>query len=126
MLSAVGVHAALMMVDSERGVVDPDAPSFVGNHMITAIEVPKGYSSPRLHSVVTADTGRHYLIFDPTWEKTPFGQLEHGLQGSYGILMEGADTQVIATACARSGAQYHPAHSHLPPRCRRRSERNSD
>src|SRR6202044_230416 len=30
-----------------------------------------------------------------TWEKTPFGQLEHGLQGSYGILMEGADSQAI-------------------------------
>ncbi len=95
MLSAVGVHSALMMVDSERGVVDPNAPSLVGNHMIAAIEVPKGYSSPRLHSVVTSATGRHYLIFDPTWEKTPFGQLEHGLQGSYGILLEGAETQAI-------------------------------
>jgi hypothetical protein len=95
MLSAVGVHAALMMVDSERGVVDPEAPSLVGNHMIAAIEVPKGYDSPRLRSVVTAQTGRRYLIFDPTWEKTPFGQLEHELQGSYGVLMEGADSQVI-------------------------------
>jgi len=95
MLSAVGVHSALMMVDSERGVVDPEAPSLVGNHMIAAIEVPKGYDSPRLRSVVTAQTGRRYLIFDPTWEKTPFGQLEHELQGSYGVLMEGADSQVI-------------------------------
>jgi hypothetical protein len=95
MLSTVGVHAALMMVDSERGVIDPEAPSIVGNHMITAIEVPKGYESPRLHSVVTAASGRRYLIFDPTWEKTPFGQLEHGLQGSYGILMEGAESQAI-------------------------------
>jgi len=95
MLSAVGVHSALMMVDSERGVVDPDAPSLVGNHMIAAIEVPKDYTSPRLRSVVTANSGRRYLIFDPTWEKTPFGQLEHELQGSYGILMEGPDSQVI-------------------------------
>jgi hypothetical protein len=95
MLSTVGIHSALMMVDSERGVVDPDAPSLVGNHMIAAIEVPKGYASPRLRSLVTAKTGRVYLIFDPTWEKTPFGQLEHGLQGSYGILMEGADSQAI-------------------------------
>ena len=95
MLSAVGIHAALMMVDSERGVVDPDAPSLVGNHMIAAIEVPKGYDSPQLHSVVTANTGRRYLIFDPTSEKTPFGQLEHELQGGYGILMEGADSQAI-------------------------------
>jgi hypothetical protein len=84
-----------MMVDTHRGFVDPDAPSLDGDHMIAAIEVPKGYSSPRLHSVVTAQTGRQYLIFDPTWDKTPFGQLEHELQGSFGVLMEGAETQAI-------------------------------
>ena len=96
MLSTVGIHAALVMVDTERGVVDPDAPSLVGDHMITGIEIPAGYTSPRLHSVVTGKTGRRYLIFDPTWDKTAFGQLEHNLQGGYGILMEGADSQAIA------------------------------
>ena len=96
MLSTVGVHSALLMVDSRRGVIDPDAPSIVGNHMVTAIEVPKGYDSQKLRSVVIAKTGRRYLIFDPTWDKTPFGQLEHNLQGSYGVLMEGSDSQVIA------------------------------
>jgi hypothetical protein len=95
MLSSVGIHSALMMVDSERGVVDPDAPSIWGNHMIGAIEIPKGYESPKLHSVVTAKTGKRYLIFDPTWYLTPFGQLEDNLQGSYGILLEGKDSQVI-------------------------------
>ena len=96
MLSTVGIHAALVMVDTERGVVDPDAPSLLGDHMITGIEIPSGYTSPRLHSVVTAKSGRRYLIFDPTWDKTAFGQLEHNLQGGYGILMEAADTQAIA------------------------------
>jgi len=95
MLSTVGVHGALVMVDHRRGVVDPDAPSIVGDHMIAAIEIPKGYSSPKLRSVVTAKTGRQYLIFDPTSEKTAFGQLEHNLQGGYGVLMEGSDSQVI-------------------------------
>jgi hypothetical protein len=96
MLSSVGIHSALMMVDDRRGVIVPNAPSLVGNHMIAAIEIPKGYDSPHLRSVITAQTGRRYLIFDPTWEKTPFGQLEHELQGSYGVLMEGADSQVVA------------------------------
>ncbi|HEX3967763.1 MAG TPA: DUF3857 and transglutaminase domain-containing protein [Edaphobacter sp.] len=95
MLSSIGVHGALVMVDSRRGVIDPDAPSIVGNHMIAAIEIPKGYTSPRLRSVVTSKTGRQYLIFDPTWEKTAFGQLEHNLQGGYGVLVEGSDSQVI-------------------------------
>lgn len=95
MLSSVGIHAALMMVDTERGVVDPDAPSLMGNHMIAAIEIPEGYQSKSLRSVVTAKNGHRYLIFDPTWDMTPFGQLEHNLQGGYGILLEGPDTQSI-------------------------------
>jgi Domain of Unknown Function with PDB structure (DUF3857)/Transglutaminase-like superfamily len=95
MLSSVGIHSALLMVDTRRGVVDPAAPSTYGNHMIAAIEIPKGYNSPRLRSVVIAKTGKRYLIFDPTWDKTPFGQLEHNLQGGYGILMEDGDSQAI-------------------------------
>lgn len=95
MLSSIGIHSALLMVDTERGVIDPDAPSIMGNHMIGAIEIPKEYQSPKLRSVVTAKTGKRYLIFDPTWELTPFGQLEDNLQGSYGVLMEGAHSQVI-------------------------------
>lgn len=96
MLSSVGIHSALMMVDTSRGVIDPDAPSIVGNHMIAAIEIPQGYSSPKLHSIITAKNGHQYLIFDPTWDKTPFGQLEHGLQGSYGLLLEGDQSQIVA------------------------------
>ena len=95
MLSTVGIHSALVMVDTQRGVVDPDAPSIYGDHMIAAIEIPKGYSSPKLHSVITAKTGRQYLIFDPTWEKTAFGQLEYNLQGGYGLLIEGPDSQIV-------------------------------
>jgi hypothetical protein len=95
MLSNVGVHSALVMVDHRRGVVDPDAPSIVGDHMIAAIEIPQGYTSPKLRSVVTTKSGRRYLIFDPTWEKTAFGQLEHNLQGGYGVLVEGTDSQLI-------------------------------
>jgi hypothetical protein len=95
MLSSVGIHSALVMVDTERGVVDPEDPSIAGNHMIAAIEIPAGYESPKLHSVVTAKTGKRYLIFDPTWYLTPFGQLEDNLQGSYGVLMEGDESQII-------------------------------
>ena len=95
MLSTLGVHGALVMVDHRRGVVDPDAPSIVGDHMIAAIEIPEGYNSTKLRSVVTAKSGHRYLIFDPTWEKTAFGQLEHNLQGGYGVLLEGSDSQII-------------------------------
>jgi len=95
MLSTVGIHSTLVMVHTERGVVDRDAPSIVGNHMIAAIEIPAGYDSPKLHSVVKTSSGRRYLIFDPTWEKTPFGQLEYNLQGGIGLLVEGGESQAI-------------------------------
>jgi hypothetical protein len=95
MLADVGIHSALMMVDTERGVVDPNDPSIQGDHMIGAIQIPDGYQSPKLRSVVTAKNGKRYLIFDPTWYETPFGQLEDNLQGSYGVLLEGVSSQVI-------------------------------
>jgi len=95
MLSSVGIHSALMMVDDRRGVVDPDAPSILGDHMIGAIEIPVGYNSPKLRSVITAKTGKRYLIFDPTWDKTPFGQLEHELQASYGVLFEKNSSEIV-------------------------------
>jgi hypothetical protein len=48
-----------------------------------------------LRAVVTARTGKHYLIFDPTDTYTPIGLLGFHLQGSYGILVAGNDSQVI-------------------------------
>jgi hypothetical protein len=95
MLASVGIHSDIVLVDTARGAIDSEAPSTEGNHAIAAIEIPHGYESPRLHSVVTAKTGRRYLIFDPTWTYTPFGQLEDNLQGSYGVLVEGAESQIV-------------------------------
>ena len=95
MLSSVGIHSAIMIVDDKRGVIDPAAPSIVADHAIGAIEVPVGYNSPKLRSLVTAKSGRRYLIFDPTWEKTAFGQLENNLQGSYGMLMEAQNSEIV-------------------------------
>ena len=95
MLDAVGVRSTWVMVDTERGVVDPHTPSLIGNHMIAAIEIPKGYDNPLLKAVVTARTGKRYLIFDPTNEYVPIGMLPTYEQGSYGILMADADTQAI-------------------------------
>jgi hypothetical protein len=95
MLSAVGIHSTWVMVDSDRGYVTPDLPSMSGDHMIAAIQLPGGYSSPRLHSLVTTKSGKHFLIFDPTSTYTPFGTLEPILQGGYGILVDGNDSQLI-------------------------------
>ncbi|HET7346288.1 MAG TPA: DUF3857 domain-containing protein [Acidobacteriaceae bacterium] len=95
MLDAVGIRATWVGVDTHRGRIDPGAPSLLGNHAITAIEIPKGYENPRLQAVVRAKTGRRYLIFDPTNTFVSIGQLPLYLQGGYGMLAAGEDSQVI-------------------------------
>jgi len=96
MLQAAGIRAHYLQVDGDRGVMDPDAPSLYSDHIITAIEIPEGMKDPRLMAVVTAKDGKRYLIFDPTNERTPVGNLPSYLQGGYGLLAAGASSQIIA------------------------------
>jgi hypothetical protein len=95
MLQVVGIKAYYVAVDDRRGVVDPDAPSSYGDHMITAIEVPADVKDPRLQAVVTGSDGKRYLIFDPTNERTPVGNLPYYEQAGYGLLSAGPASQVI-------------------------------
>lgn len=95
MLQAIGVRAHYLLVDSERGVIDPREPSLWGDHMITAIELPPGESDPRLMARVKTTDGKELLIFDPTDEETPVGLIRGQLQGGYGDLADGAGSQVI-------------------------------
>ena len=96
MLQVAGIHAFYVPVDDRRGIVDPDDPSLFGNHMITAIEIPAGVDDARLMAIVKAKDGKRYLIFDPTNERTPVGNLPSYEQGSYGTLAAGASSQIIA------------------------------
>ncbi len=95
MLQAIGIRAYYLHVDSARGVIDPREPSLIGNHMITAIELPQGENDPRLMARVKAVNGKTLLIFDPTDETTPVGLVRAQLQGAYGNLSNGADSQVL-------------------------------
>ncbi len=96
MLQAIGIHAVYVALDDRRGVVDPDEPSLVGNHMITAIEIPPDVEDPHLKAIVKAKDGKRYLIFDPTNEHTAIGNLPYYLQGGYATLAAGPASQVIA------------------------------
>lgn len=96
MLETVGIHANSLSVDSRRGLIDPDAPSLFANHMITAIEIPADVQDQRLRAIVKASDGKRYLIFDPTDERTPVGNLRSSLQGSFGYLAAGAASQIVA------------------------------
>ena len=95
MLQVIGVRAYYFHVDSRRGVIDPDEPSLVGNHMITAIELPDGNNDARLLARVKAGNGKTLLIFDPTDEVTPVGLIRSDLQGAYGNISNGEYSQVL-------------------------------
>jgi hypothetical protein len=95
MLDAAGIRAHSLSVDHRRGFVDPAAPSRFGDHMITAIELPDGESDPRLLALVKASNGKTLLIFDPTDEKTPVGLISTNLQGGWGYLANGSDSQIL-------------------------------
>ena len=95
MLASVGINATWVMVDTDRGFVDPALPSISGNHMITAIEIPAGYKNPVLQALVNHGTNRQYLIFDPTDQYTPVGEIRPQLQGSYGLLVDGNQSEII-------------------------------
>jgi len=95
MLQVADIPAYYMPVDHRRGVVDPENPSLLGDHMITAIEIPSNLDDPRLKAIVKAKDGKRYLIFDPTDERTPVGNLPSNEQGSYGTLVNGAASQIV-------------------------------
>ena len=95
MLQAVGIQAYYVPTDDRRGVVDPDDPSFYGDHMIAAIKIPADVNNPRLMAVVKLPSGARFLVFDPTNERTPVGSLPDYEQGGYGILADGDASRVV-------------------------------
>jgi transglutaminase-like putative cysteine protease len=95
MLNSIGVRATYVLVDTRRGFVDADVPSIDSNHAIAAIEVPEGYTDARLRTIVKTRSGQRFLIFDPTNQYVPLGLLPNYLQGSFGTLVNGVNSQAI-------------------------------
>ena len=95
MLKEAGIDSEYVLVDSERGVVKPDVPSTLFNHAILAIDLPKDVSPNAYSSISTTASGTRYLIFDPTDEYTPVGDLRTALQGSYGLLVTKSGGELI-------------------------------
>jgi hypothetical protein len=97
MLHEVGIESDYVIISTHRGVVHPDMPSPAFNHVILAIEVPAGVSTDQYPAMVTGKSGKHYLIFDPTDEYTPLGELRGDLQDSYALLVAGGYGELIHT-----------------------------
>ena len=89
MLHEIGVDSYYVVINAERGSVAADTPAHVGafDHMILAIKLPDGVSSPLLVATVQHPRLGKLLFFDPTNEMTPFGQIGGYLQANYGLLV---------------------------------------
>ncbi|HEY1461873.1 MAG TPA: DUF3857 domain-containing protein [Terriglobales bacterium] len=97
MLEQVGIHSDYVLINTERGIVAPEAPSSFFNHAILAIEIPQGTNLDGYYSVIKSSTGQQYMIFDPTDEFTPAGNLRPDLQGTYALLVTNKGGEVIHT-----------------------------
>lgn len=97
MLHEAGINSEYILIDSKRGVVDPNVPSSLGDHVIIAIELPRDVSDDKYRSVIRTKSGKRYIIFDPTDEYTPVGLLSSDLQNSYALLVTGSEGELIRT-----------------------------
>ena len=97
MLQEAGIRSHYVLIDTHRGAVKPEVPSPHFNHAILGIELPENFSAERYRSVVTGKDDRHYLIFDPTDEYTPVGELRGDLQDSYALLVTEPGGELIHT-----------------------------
>lgn len=95
MLKVAGIRSHYVIIYTNRGIARADAPATTFNHAILAIELPK--DAPNYRSVVTAADGRKMLIFDPTDDITPVGELRGDLQGNVAMLVTENGGEVITT-----------------------------
>jgi hypothetical protein len=89
MLHEIGVDSYYIVINTDRGAAAPERPAMLGlfNHMILAIKLPADVNDPSVIAVVNHPSLGRLLIFDPTDEYTPFGQIRGPLQANYGLLV---------------------------------------
>ena len=88
MLAEIGVPSYLVIVNTQRGAVDEATPPHLAfNHAILAIALPGDARDPAPAAMYTHPALGSLLIFDPTDDLTPFGQLSGPLQANYAVLV---------------------------------------
>jgi hypothetical protein len=89
MLKEIGVDSFYLIINTRRGGVGPATPPqlYWFNHVILGIRLPDDVSDPSLVTIYDHPKLGRTLIFDPTDELRPFGQLRGELQGNYGLLV---------------------------------------
>jgi hypothetical protein len=87
MLSQIGIKSYYMPIYDERGInTDKTPPNLGFNHVILAIRVPSA-SIPQMPAMMDDPKLGQLVIFDPTNEYVPFGQLPYYEQDSFALLV---------------------------------------
>lgn len=91
MLKEIGVDSYYLIINATRGAVSPSTPPqpFWFNHVILGIKLAEDMKDASLVAVYSDPNLGRVLIFDPTDEMTPLGQLRGDLQANYGLLVAG-------------------------------------
>jgi hypothetical protein len=110
MLHEIGVESFFISINTVRGGAAPDRPPMIGwfNHEILAVQLPESVKDNSLVAVVEHPKLGRLLIFDPTDEYTPFGQLRGELQANHGLLVTpdgGELLKLPQLPVSRSGVQ---------------------
>lgn len=88
MLAQIGVKSFHMPIHADRGVFTEKTPPNLGfNHVILAIQLPQASYPKTLSAIYEHPKLGRLLIFDPTNEFVPFGDLPYYEQDSYALLV---------------------------------------
>jgi hypothetical protein len=119
MLKLIGVESYYLDINSRRGGVTPTTPPqmYWFNHEILGIRLPDNVNDPSLLAIYNHPKLGRILIFDPTSEVTPFGQVEGALQANYGLLVtqDGGDLVELPQLAPSSSGNRRMAKLQLSP-----------
>ena len=96
MLAQIGVKSFYMPIHDERGIYTDKTPPNRGfDHVILAIQLPEASHTKPLSAVYEHPKLGHLLIFDPTNELVPLGQLPYYEQDSFALLVTDKGGELI-------------------------------
>jgi hypothetical protein len=102
MLKEAGLESYYVLINTERGVVQPSFPSALNfNHTIIAIRLQGETPGANFYATVTHPRLGQLLLFDPTDTATPLGLLPPSLQANYGLLVTNASGELIEIPALR-------------------------
>jgi len=88
MLAQIGVKSYYVLVRTDRGIFNDKTPPMARfDHMILAISLPEASYPKAMPAMYQHPKLGRLLIFDPTNEYVPFGQIPSYEQDNYGLLV---------------------------------------